>query len=102
MDEEQRLRLEVERAQQAAQVLEHPLFREAMDAYKQQIMTNWAESPARDTEGREKLWLMLKTAEGVERHLTELMQTGRLASIQLEQRQTRLERAAQAVKEWWQ
>ena len=44
---------------------------------------------------------MLKTAEAVERHLVELMETGKLASIQLEQRRSLAERAKDAWKSLW-
>ena len=67
MDEESRLLAEQERARQAQELAEHPLFKEALQQYRARLMHEWAESPARDTEGREKLWLMLKTAEAVER-----------------------------------
>ena len=101
MDEESRLLAEQERARQAQELAEHPLFKESLATYRKRLMTQWAESPARDTEGREKLWLMLKTAEAVERHLVELMETGKLASIQLEQRRSLAERAKDAWKGLW-
>lgn len=72
-----------------------------METYRQRLMEEWASSPARDTEGREKLWLMLKTAEAVERHLVQLMETGKLASIQWEQKQTLLQRAKEAASNLW-
>ena len=101
MDEESRLLAEQERARQAQELAEHPLFKESLATYRERLMTQWAESPARDTEGREKLWLMLKTAEAVERHLVELMETGKLASIQLEQRRSLAQRAKDAWKSLW-
>ena len=101
MDEESRLLAEQERARQAQELAEHPLFKEALATYRERLMHEWAESPARDTEGREKLWLMLKTAEAVERHLVELMETGKLASIQLEQRRSLSQRAKDAWKSLW-
>lgn len=101
MDEESRLLAEQERARQAHELAEHPLFKEALTIYRERLMQQWAESPARDTEGREKLWLMLKTAEAVERHLVELMETGKLASIQLEQRRSLAQRAREALRGLW-
>ena len=92
-DEERQLLTEQERARQAQDLAEHPLFKEALDTYRAKLTTQWAESPARDTEGRERLWLMLKTADAVQRHLIELMETGKLASLQLAQRRTLAQRA---------
>ena len=92
-DDENRLLAETERARQAQELIEHPLFQEALETYRQRLTKEWADSPARDTEGRERLWLMQKTLDVVQRHLLELMETGKLASIQLEQKRTLLERA---------
>ena len=93
MDEQQQLETEVERARQAREITEHPLWAEAFDAYRKRLMDEWAASPARDTDGREKLWLMVKTASAVERHLAEMLETGKLASIQMEKKRSLLERA---------
>ena len=93
MDEQQQLETEVERARQAREITDHPLWAEAFDAYRKRLMDEWAESPARDTDGREKLWLMVKTASAVERHLAEILETGKLASIQMEKKRSLLERA---------
>lgn len=91
--EDDQLHGEIDRARQAQELIEHPLFREALDTYRQRLMTEWADSPARDTQGREHLWLMLKTADAVQRHLEQLMQTGRLASLQLENKRSLMQRA---------
>lgn len=93
MDEETRLLLEAERARQAQDLIENPLFVEAVETYRQRLITEWTASPARDQEGRERLWLMQKTLDVVQQHLRELMETGKLASLQLEQRRTLRERA---------
>ena len=93
---EEQLFTEVERGRQAADIINHPLFVEALEKYKQRLVSEWMASPARDQDGREKLWLMIKTSEAVERHLVELMETGTLASVQLEQKRTLAER----LKNW--
>ena len=96
VDEESRLLREIDRARQAQELAEHPLFVEAVEQYKTRLMDEWAASPARDKEGREHLWLMVKTVSVVEGHLKELMQTGKLATIQLEQKKSLMQRA----KDW--
>lgn len=95
MDEEYQLLTEIERARQAQELAEHPLFKEALEKYKARLHQEWADSPVRDTEGRERLWLMSKTVSVVEGHLNELMQTGKMATVQMEQKKTLLERAKQ-------
>ena len=88
MNDEYRLLTEIDRARQAQEITEHPLFVEAVEQYKTRLMDEWAASPARDKEGREHLWLMVKTVSVVEGHLKELMQTGKLATLQLEQKKS--------------
>ena len=88
VNDEYRLLTEIDRARQAQEITEHPLFVEAMEKYKTRLMDEWAASPARDKEGREHLWLMVKTVSVVEGHLKELMQTGKLATLQLEQKKS--------------
>lgn len=93
LSDEQRLIGEMERARQASDVLDHPRFKEAFEVYRQRLNDEWAASPSRDMEGREKIWLMQKSLNAVEDHLKELIQTGKLASIQWEQKQTLSQRA---------
>lgn len=92
-DEETRLLAETERARQAQELIEHPLFKEAVETYRKTLFDAWERSPARDKEARENIWLMQKTLDVVQRHLLELMETGKLASIQTQQKRTLLERA---------
>jgi hypothetical protein len=86
---------EQQRANAAREVTEHPLYIEAFEAYRARLMDEWQASPARDKEGREHLWLMLKTAQAVQNHLQTIMQTGQMASLQLEQKRSMLDKARQ-------
>ncbi len=99
-DQGEQLRREVERGQQAAQVLEHPLFVEAFDQYRARLVAEWESSPVRDAEGREKLWLMVKTVDAVRGHLEGVMQTGKMATLQRQERASRWQEMAQAAREW--
>lgn len=95
-NEESRLRTEATRGQRAAELINDPLMQEAFAVLQERFQTEWADSPARDTEGRERIWLMQKLLKNVAAHLAEVATTGQLASIQLEQRRT----AMQKAKEW--
>lgn len=81
------------RAAQAAELLEHPLLVEALAAFDKEVIEAWKKSPARDQEGREKLFLMLQARQKFEAHLQSLVTTGKLLSLQ----PTRTERLKQAV-----
>lgn len=80
---------EIRRGQQAREVLDHPLYQEAFNTLRAELVQQWERSPARDTEGREKLWLMLKSLERVGAHLESHMVTGQLAA---QERQSMLQR----------
>lgn len=77
---EERLDDEIRRAESARQVIDHPLYRESFDTLRTELVQQWETSPAADTEGREKLWLMLKLLERTQAHLMSLMETGKLAA----------------------
>lgn len=71
---------------------------EAFDAIEQEIRQKWEDAPARDTEGRERLWIMLKLLKNVRSHLSEVMVTGKLKRLALEQEQERT--LLEQVKAW--
>jgi len=81
MDQQQ----EINRGQQATELLNHPLMQEAISTLRSQYQAAWEASPARDKEGREELWKLLKTLGAVEGHLKQVIETGRMATIQREQ-----------------
>jgi hypothetical protein len=92
---------EISRGQQAKELMEHPLFREAVETLRTRYMDEWAASPVRDPEGREKIWMLQKSLSAVESHVKEVMETGKLARIQWEQEQTRSQRVATALRKAW-
>jgi hypothetical protein len=80
------LEAEINRGQKAAQLLAEPLIAEAFAVFANEVQERWSKSPARDAEGREKLYLMLKAAERVQAHLSSLIESGKLAEATLKQR----------------
>lgn len=82
-DEESKLRAEASRGQQAKELMEHPLMVEALQIIRSNLTQAWETSPARDDEGREKLWMMQHLLKGVEGHLKQVLETGTMASLQL-------------------
>lgn len=70
---------EVQRGHQAAAILDDPLYREAFDTVRSEIEHQWRNSPARDAEGREKLWLSSKILDRLEQHLKSVMDSGKMA-----------------------
>ncbi|HZS83833.1 MAG TPA: hypothetical protein VFA50_13240 [Stellaceae bacterium] len=78
---------EVERGRRAAAILGDPLVAEAFAALERECVEEWRRAPARDVEGRERLWLMLKLTERLRRHFESLVQNGRLAAERLAERE---------------
>jgi len=84
-------------ADQAYLVLQNTAFQQAMDDVKSEIIESWKSAPARDQEGREKLWQLLKLAEKLEANLKTRLETGKLARLEVEHNRTLMERARDAI-----
>jgi hypothetical protein len=84
-------------ADQARQVLENPAFHQAFEDVRKEIIQSWQESPARDQEGREKLFQLLKLADKLKMTLQRSLESGQLAKEELKHQQTLLERAREAM-----
>lgn len=80
-------------ADRAREVLENEAYQQVFADTKQEITTQWQTSPARDLEGREKLWLMLSLLSKLETMLQASLDSGKLARAELEHQKTLLERA---------
>lgn len=80
-------------ASRAREVLENEAFQQVFADAKQEITEQWTKSPARDQEGREKLWLMLSLLNKVEAMLQSSLDSGTLAKLDLEHEKTMAERA---------
>jgi hypothetical protein len=83
---------------QAKLVLENEAFNQALNDIEAEITESWENSPARDQEGREQLWQLLKLAGKLRANLQTRLETGMLARIQIEEeRKTMLQRARDLV-----
>jgi broad-specificity NMP kinase len=71
------------RGVRAREVLENPLVVEAFDAIKAEYLEAWEKTPARDQEGRERLWVMVKLIDKVKMHLGQVVDAGKIADADL-------------------
>lgn len=71
---------ESDRGIEARILLENSLLQDALKAIETEVVEQWAACPARDTEGKEALWQLMKTAQKFKGILTGYVQTGQLAS----------------------
>ncbi len=76
---------EIQRGQQAKRILEDPIYIEALQKVSQELDQEWINSPIRDTEGREKIYMMRKMLGVLHVQLQSVMETGKLATKQINQ-----------------
>ena len=78
---------------QARLVLDNEAFVAAFDATEKEVIEQWTNTPARDAAGRESLWQYLMILRKVKANLTTTMETGKLAQIELQHKQTLADKA---------
>lgn len=78
------LNTEVRRGEIAASLLNNEIYKEAIESVHDGIVHAWSHSPIRDKEGQNELRLMLKLLTDLQRNIETVMQTGKLAKIQIE------------------
>lgn len=76
---------ERQRGINARLLLETPLLVESLAETKADLIAAWEATPARDTEGRERLWMMVKLLAKIPLHLETVMAGGTLAEHELTQ-----------------
>ncbi len=86
---------EIYRANRAKEVIENEAYIEAFEMIHTEIKNQWETSPARDTTGRETLWLMQGLLKKLQSALEMTMQSGKLAQKELEHRSK-----VQKLKNW--
>ena len=69
---------EKQRSELARNVLENPVFQDAIKQIKQELYGEFTNSPARDSEGREKIYLMGKMFDVLLVNIKSVMETGKL------------------------
>jgi hypothetical protein len=81
----------------AREILENEVYQQVFADLKTEITEQWTNSPARDEEGREKLWLMLSLANKLQAMLQTTLDTGKLARLDLEHQRTLAQKAKRLV-----
>ena len=71
---------EISRGERAQRLLSDPMLEEAFARLGVLYIEQWKAASARDTEGREKLWFMVKVLDQIKGHLQTVMETGKLAA----------------------
>ncbi len=82
--EQDKLNQELSQANRAKQLFNDPLLKESFDKLRNLYSTSLLNTGANENETREKLWLAYQMVGKVEQNLLEMIDTGKLASKQLE------------------
>ena len=74
---------EQDRGSQAESLLRNPILIEAFDVLSEAYLNAWKESPVKAEQDRERIFLMYKNLLSVRAHLEEIVNTGKLANLEL-------------------
>ena len=75
---------EQHRGARAASILREPLVIEAFEELRKTYVNGWSGSDPSDTAFREQCFHLLKALEAFEQHFESVVQTGKMASQQME------------------
>jgi hypothetical protein len=73
---------EIKRGEQAAVILDNPVYQEAIAKVRENIVASMTTSPLGDEKTHNRLVIALQLLNQINKQLTDVMQTGKLASIQ--------------------
>ena len=69
------------REEKAQRLLNDPLFIEAFEILKKDLMDRWEHSGSAELEARESIWLAMRLLDKIHGHLTSIIETGRMNKI---------------------
>lgn len=81
---EDRIRRQINEMAQSTDLMNNEYLWKQFDYLKQQYMEAWLVTPARDTDGRERLWQAVQVVGKVKDHLRKVLDDGKLAKQDLE------------------
>lgn len=73
---------EIKLGEQAAVILDNPVYQEAIAKVRENIVASMTTSPLGDEKTHNRLVIALQLLNQINKQLTDVMQTGKLASIQ--------------------
>ena len=71
---------EVKRGEQASQILDNPIYVEAIDKVRENIVSTMTNSPLGDEKTHNRLVIALQLLNQINKQLTDVMHTGKLAA----------------------
>ena len=79
-------------ANRAKEILENPTYQWAIESIKEDLWAQFQNSPVRDSEARERIYMMMWATKKLQQVLQTTYETGKLTQIELEHKKKLLER----------
>ena len=83
MENEGKLRQNLDRGEKAQALLRNEILIETFDFLEKQYHDAWANSSVEQNEAREKIFMMLQNLQTVKQHIESVVMTSKLANDQL-------------------
>jgi hypothetical protein len=81
---------EIKRGEQAEKILNNDVYKDAFNVVKNNIINAMNDSPLGDDKTHNRLVIALQTLSQIEKALADVMQTGKMAKIQVEDKRFRV------------
>lgn len=82
----------------AKEILDNEVFQQVWTDIEQELTGQWSGSPARDIEGRERIWMMLAMLKKIRACVQTTFETGVFAEKELQYRRSIEEKAKQLFR----
>ena len=69
------------REERAKSLLSNPLFNEAFDVLKEDLMNRWNVSGSAELEARESIWLAMRLLDRLYGHINSIVETGHMNKV---------------------
>ena len=70
-----------QKEQKAKNLLTNPLFNEAFDVLRKDLMNRWEFSGSTELEARESIWLAMRLLDRIHAHIKSIVETGHMDEI---------------------
>ena len=70
-----------EKLRRANSLLNDPLFNEAFDVLKKDLLNRWESSGSTEVEARESIWLAMRLLDRIHAHIKSIVETGHMDEI---------------------
>ena len=74
-----------EREQRAKNLLDNPLFKEAFEVLRQDLMDRWTASGSSELEARESILLAMRLLDKLHNHVSSIVETGHMNKVMSQQ-----------------